>query len=270
MKKRIIIIVSASALTLIIIAGIIGIALSKADNKSPLPETDSTEQTESVTKEKEEHYVNPNYSSLPGTVKETEPETEHITEKETETETEKQTEEQTEEKKQETGLIFVSNGNGTCSLSGIGDCTDTCVIIPERSPTGDIVTSISDRVFYGRENITAIQIPSTISSIGEMAFGDCKDLMYISVMGQNRNFKDLSGVLYTIDESVLVAYPQAKEATCVTIPKTVTKILPMAFYNCDNLKSIDFQGTQQQWASLDIGAFNYGLYIASVKCIDTK
>ena len=42
------------------------------------------------------------------------------------------------------GLAYISNGDGTCFVSGIGTCTDTDVVIPAVSPAGDTVTGIGD------------------------------------------------------------------------------------------------------------------------------
>ena len=40
------------------------------------------------------------------------------------------------------GLYFRSNGDGTCALAGMGSCTAACILIPPKSPAGDIVTEI--------------------------------------------------------------------------------------------------------------------------------
>ena len=47
------------------------------------------------------------------------------------------------------GLKFVSNKDGTCYLSGIGECVDTRVVIPYLSNRGDRVTSIAESVYRG-------------------------------------------------------------------------------------------------------------------------
>ena len=50
--------------------------------------------------------------------------------------------------KSETALEFTSNGDGTCYVSGIGDCEVENLVIPSKSPKGDTVVAIGDRAFF--------------------------------------------------------------------------------------------------------------------------
>lgn len=181
-------------------------------------------------------------------------------------ETEEKTEAETKAPAIEENLEFTSFGNGTCYVSGIGKCKDTCIIIPERSPDGDIVTSIGEKVFYNNKNIKAIQISSTVTSIGNMAFGGCSSLVYISVDSENRAFCDINGVLYSIDLKELIAYPANCGASSIELSKKLSSIADMAFYSCDNLTSIRFGGSLADWGKIDIGEMNYGLYTAALIC----
>ena len=56
------------------------------------------------------------------------------------------------------GFVFESNGDGTCDLKGIGLCKDTDIVIPEKSPEGDVVTKIDEYAFYDAEDIASIII----------------------------------------------------------------------------------------------------------------
>lgn len=163
-------------------------------------------------------------------------------------------------------LEFVSHGNGTCSVAGIGSIVDAYIVIPLKSPDGDVVTSISEKAFYGNDTIRAIEIPSTVSYIGEMAFSSCSQLVYISVDKDNRSFTDLGGILFSSDMTCLVAYPSANGASAITLPTDIVKIAPMAFYNCAYLKTISYEGSAEQWSKINIGQMNYGLYSASIIC----
>ena len=163
----------------------------------------------------------------------------------------------------ETGLSFTTNGDGTCRLSGLGTCTDACVIIPETSPEGDLVTEIDAEAFMGKSGIAAIQIPSTVQSIGARAFADCKDLLYISVSSKNRVFCDLDGVLYSKDKRVLLQYPPLCATGSIKIPLDVKEIREMAFYNCPYLVKIYYAGSAADWDHIEIGAKNYALSAAA-------
>ena len=166
----------------------------------------------------------------------------------------------------EPSLEFTSNGNGTCALTGIGNVLDTYIVIPLLSPDGDVVTSISEKAFYGNDFIIAVEIPSTVSRIGDMAFSACPQLVYISVDKESKSFTDLGGILFSADMSRLIAYPSASGASAISLPVSVTEIAPMAFFNCNNLKTIDYDGSAEQWSSISIGSMNYGLYSASIIC----
>ena len=68
------------------------------------------------------------------------------------------------------GLKFTSNGDGTCTLAGIGSCTDTSLVIPTTSPAGDKVTSIASEAFKDVAQIKTVIIPESVTSAGADAF----------------------------------------------------------------------------------------------------
>lgn len=69
-----------------------------------------------------------------------------------------------------TGLQFVPHGDGTCSVGGIGSCTDASIVIPELSPAGDRVIAISANAFLNKSSITSVVIPDCVASVGADAF----------------------------------------------------------------------------------------------------
>ena len=170
----------------------------------------------------------------------------------------------------EKSLEYRSNGNGTCTLIGIGSITDACIIIPEKSPSGEVVTTIGEKAFYNNKGITAIQIPSTVTHIESMAFGGCTSLIYISVSVDNKSFKDAGGILYSADGKTLVHYPALRGNDTLNISLSVKEISAMAFYECSSLKYITYDGKVTDWASITIGEGNYSLYAISIQCKGTK
>lgn len=80
------------------------------------------------------------------------------------------------------GLLFTTNGNGTCYVSGRGSCTDTVIRIPDTSPEGDKVTAIGEGAFdNGCSDITAIIVPDTVTELGDHAFEGCYNLQSLDI-----------------------------------------------------------------------------------------
>ena len=156
-------------------------------------------------------------------------------------------------------LEFTSNGNGTCTLSSVGYCTDASISIPAYSPEGDRVTSIAPRAFYGCPTVTAVYIPETVAFIGNLAFADCKSLSFISVSPQNLAYRAVDGVLYSADLSVLILYPPKRTGISYLLHRETTAIREMAFYDCTYLQEIRYTGSAAQWEQISVGSKNYAL-----------
>lgn len=146
------------------------------------------------------------------------------------------------------GLSFVSNGDGTCKVNGIGTCTDTDLVIPDVSPVGDAVTNIGERAFRNCSGLTSVKIPDSVTNIGISAFSGCSGLTSVTIgnsvtsIGKSA-FYDCSRLTsITIPNSVTYigfeAFYNCTWLTSVTIPDSVTSIGDKAFYNCSRLTSI--------------------------------
>lgn len=176
------------------------------------------------------------------------------------------------------GLSFLSHGDGTCSLLGLGECDDGFIIIPCASPDGDIVVEIADNAFKNCSSIRGVEIcdtiervgayafygstireiviPKNVEEIGNYAFSGCKYLEKIEVDVDNRNYSSLSGVLYNKPQSTLITYPAGKTENFVNISVDVTKIANMAFYRASYVKKVNYHGTKASWGMVEIGAGN--------------
>ena len=157
------------------------------------------------------------------------------------------------------GLSFTSNGDGTCTLSGIGSCVDTCLIIPEKSDSGDTVVSIAAEAFAGNATIGAVQIPTTVTSIGNAAFAGCTSLSYISVTQGNSAYRDVGGILYSADMSTLLCIPAGTNMTSVTLTMQVKSIAPRASEGCSKITTLLFEGNEAQWKQVVICEGNNAL-----------
>ena len=136
------------------------------------------------------------------------------------------------------GLAFTSNADGTCFVSGIGNCTDSVVVIPPTSPDGDSVTSIGGSAFLGCTGLTSITIPDSVTSIVASAFHGCTGLTSITVDANNPKYKSIDGNLYTKDGKTLIKYAIGTADTYFAIPDSVISIGYDAFYGCTGLTNI--------------------------------
>ena len=87
------------------------------------------------------------------------------------------------------GLEFESEGDGTCYVVGMGDCTDTDLVIPAVSPEGDIVIGIAGSAF-ANEAITSVSFPNTIKAIERRAFNNCSSLTDVYYDGTEEEWEE--------------------------------------------------------------------------------
>lgn len=99
------------------------------------------------------------------------------------------------------------------------------------------VTCIGDLAF-GNTNFRSIIIPPNLTSIGQNVFHDTSQLENIFVDPSNPEYVSLDGVLFTKDLHTIIRYPSNKPGNTYEIPSTVTQIDTCAFYECVNLTNI--------------------------------
>ena len=147
------------------------------------------------------------------------------------------------------GLAYKLNNSRTAySVTGIGTCTDTEVIIPSVYNSLP-VTSVAESAFKNCSSLTSVTIPGSVTSIGKSAFGHCNSLKSVTIA---------SGVI-SIEES---AFSSCLSLTCINISDSVTSIGGNAFYNCTSLKSI-YITDMTSWCNISFGKdFANPLYYA--------
>lgn len=152
-------------------------------------------------------------------------------------------------------LEFVSNGDGTCTLSGKGDFSGETLVIPTHSPAGDLVTSIGARAFAECKDIKRLEFAegSKCEGIGERAFENCSGLAEIT----------LPQGLKKIDIYAFIYCTGLKRAS---LPESVSEIGSSAFSYCTSLGSISFGGTREQWNGVSKG---YYWYYSTISCVIT-
>ena len=173
------------------------------------------------------------------------------------------------------GLAYKVDGNGkTCTITGIGICTDKDIYIGDyidgyeitaigddafadctnlTSVTiGDSVTAIGKYAFCNCTNLTSVTIGDSVNSIGEFVFGHCSNLTSITVDKNNAAYQSISGNLYSKDGTVLVTYASGKNDTNFAIPNYVSIIGSYAFYKSPHLTSVTIGDSV---TTIDICAF---------------
>ena len=122
------------------------------------------------------------------------------------------------------------------------------------------LSTIGKYAFSLCTSLPTITIPASVTTIGESAFEQCSSLTSIEVEDTNANYCSKDGVLYSKDETTLVAVPGGKEGvfaipegvtavsksavsyctklTHLSIPQSMATIEEYAFYGCENIKNI--------------------------------
>ena len=162
------------------------------------------------------------------------------------------------------GLRFRSNGDGTCALAGIGSCTSTCVLVPPKSPQGDVVTEILPYALDGAI-IGAVEIPTTVRTLSAASFAGCRRLCLVRVAGGSEFYSEYDGVLYSADGTTLVYCPAGRTSGELKLHSALSRIAAGAFAECTGLESVVFQGSTAAWHSVIVGDDNDGLYAAGLR-----
>ena len=164
------------------------------------------------------------------------------------------------------GLKYISKGDGTCYIIGIGSCTKAELEIPEISPSGDKVTKIYDNAFANCEQLVSVYIPKTVKTIGTGAFRGCKNLVAINVSDENEVYCSVGSVLFSKDKTVLVCYPMNRQGGNYLLSTGVKAISAYAFEGAVNLKKILYEGNIAKFQGIDILIGNDILNTLPITC----
>ena len=146
------------------------------------------------------------------------------------------------------GLSWKLNAGGKLTVSGSGAIPDYDADGDNASPfyarsvvnavLEDGVTAIGDQAFRGCLNLRSLTIPAGVGRIGDMAFVGCAKLGTIRLDKNNPYFVEEDGVLFNSDKTELVFYSPKRAAKEYTVPDSVVRIAPGAFYGCKKLQTL--------------------------------
>ncbi len=135
--------------------------------------------------------------------------------------------------------VSIPDQIGGLSVISIGaNAFENCTSLTSVSGFNNIV-SIGAQAFKGCSSLTNIFIPAATTSIGAGAFAGCSDLN-ISVSSSNPNYSASDNILYNKTGTVINSACNISDM--ITIPNSVTEILPYAFYDNDNLETLHIYG----------------------------
>ena len=187
------------------------------------------------------------------------------------------------------GLEYTLNSdNASYSVSGIGECADSDILIPpthEGLPVTaignrafsecseiisiiipDSVTTIGEYAFYYCKGLTSITIPDNVTDIGIRAFYDCSNLTSATIGSGISTIKDLTFAFCAQLTSVTIsngvteigywAFGSCSKLSSVIIPDSVKTIGDYAFDSCTGLTSVYYSGTANDLENISIGSSN--------------
>ncbi len=121
------------------------------------------------------------------------------------------------------------------SVSGIGTCKDSYIVIPSEYE-GLPVKAIDAYAFQYCTSITGVFIPASIESIGVCAFERCTSLESLTVDEKNTKYCIFGNCLIEIESQTLI---QGFNNSLIPTGGIVLKIADYAFSGCTGLTDID-------------------------------
>ena len=194
----------------------------------------------------------------------------------------------------EGGVLFVSNGDGTCKIKGSDKIWQGSITVPEKSPYGDTVTTVATGAFRSFRFLTSVTLPDTVTVIGDSAFQGCGSLVSVelppAVTEFGRVMFDGCGKLQSVVlPEGLTEIPSMTFQTCVslesvvaregvtsietnafngcsglqtlTLPAGLESVGSAAFKNCCGLQTVYFGGTREEWEAVEIHEYDNGNFV---------
>jgi len=104
------------------------------------------------------------------------------------------------------------------------------------------VTIIGENTFSNCNNLTDIEIPSSVIEIKELngitTFNKSKNLKNITVNSNNTKYSSENGILFNKNKTILIKCPEGKQDKNYVVPNSVTTIKENAFQYCKTLENV--------------------------------
>ena len=133
--------------------------------------------------------------------------------------------------KVENGALYTKDGSRLLLMSVNSGIRE--FVIPDR------VTSIDTGAFGNAYNLRKVTIGKGYTTVPQTsgAFGGY-NLEEIQVDPANTGLRDIDGVLFSKDGTILLDYPSSRAGSTYTVPEGTEKLLPYSFCYCPNLTEV--------------------------------
>lgn len=160
------------------------------------------------------------------------------------------------------GITYVVSKSGSVSMIVPKTISGKVVIASaiELKESQYYVTSISNDIFSNCVNMTSVEIPSSVTSIGATAFDGCSKLESIKVDERNSKYASQDGILYNKAKTTFVYVPKAIKGA-LSIPDGITSISESLFQGCGNITSLELADSVK---SIGNHAFNNCVGLTSI------
>ncbi len=197
-----------------------------------------------------------------------------------------------------TSLIEINVDEQNTTFKGEGNCLikgNVLVLGCKSSVIPNGVVRIKENAFKNCEGLTNINIPSSVEEVSSQAFVGCNQLQIFVVDSQNTKYRAESNFLIEIDSAygdILLLAGNSEETirripntiaiigensfqncanlTNITLPSSITEIKNNAFANCNSLTDIVFEGSKEEWISINKDNWCNFENSITISCTDGK
>lgn len=159
------------------------------------------------------------------------------------------------------GVLTKYTGNSSVVIVPDGVLTIGDAVFAEKDFIKEIILPdglkrIKNSAFIECINLESISIPDSVNRIGNSAFDECGSLRHIKLpdllieissgMFYGAGLLDIT-IPYGVTAIRVDAFRWCSSLRHIEIPNTVTYIGEDAFQHCPNLKSVKYNGTEEEW-----------------------